>query len=151
MRFASKNRLAIMVATAIAALSSTTGHAWADLSRDGIARPGSETVLYRQSWRDNAAWSSRIMSSELLNESSRGIYQHYLVQVRTTFDDPEGASVEMSTYDVHCTDGIAGSVINENGYAVAVRGDVDLPSNAEMGGYALHRMICLGIAPDWAL
>ncbi|MEM8643122.1 MAG: hypothetical protein AAGG51_30545 [Cyanobacteria bacterium P01_G01_bin.54] len=151
MKAASKNKLAIAIATAIFALPSIAGRAWADLTRDSIARPGSETILYRQSWRDNTAWSSRIMSSELLEESATGIYQHYRVQVRDIVDTPEGVSVETSTKNVHCTDGIAGSVINENGYTIAVRGDVDFPSNAEMDGYALHRMVCLGSAPDWAL
>ncbi|MEL6385512.1 MAG: hypothetical protein AAFQ89_24240 [Cyanobacteria bacterium J06626_18] len=91
------------------------------------------------------------MSTELLEESATGIYQHYRVQVRTVVDAPSGASVETSTKDVHCTNGVAGSVVNETGYTVAVRGDVDFPSNAEMDGYALHRMICLGFVPDWAL
>lgn len=123
----------------------------ADIPRDSIARPGEERVLYFQSWRDNEAWSSRIMSSELLEDSSTGMYQRYRVQTRTIADAPSGASVETSTYEVRCTDGIAGSVTNQNGYEVIVRGDIDFPSNAELGGYALHRMVCLGSAPDWAL
>jgi hypothetical protein len=91
------------------------------------------------------------MSSELLDDSSTGMYQRYRVQTRTIVDAPSGASVETSTDEVLCTDGIAGSVTNQNGYEVIVRGDIDFPSNAELGGYALHRMICLGSAPDWAL
>jgi len=123
----------------------------ADIPRDSIARPGEERVLYFQSWRDNEAWSSRIMSSELMEDSSTGMYQHYRVQTRTIADTPSGASVEESILEVRCTDSIAGSVINQNGYEVIVQGDVDFPSNAELGGYALHRMVCLGSAPDWAL
>jgi len=79
------------------------------------------------------------------------MYQHYRVQTRTIADNPSGASVEESIFEVRCTDGIAGSVINQNGYEVIVQGDIDFPSNAELGGYALHRMVCLGSAPDWAL
>ena len=123
----------------------------ADFPRDTIARPGEERVLYFQSWRDNEAWSSRIMSSELLEGSSTGVYQRYRVQTRTIADAPSGASVETSTYEVRCTDGISGSVTNQNGYIVSVQGDIDFPSNAELGSYALHRMVCLGSAPDWAL
>lgn len=122
-----------------------------DIPRDFIARPEERRILYFQSWRDNEAWSSRIMSSELLENSPTGMYQRYRVQTRTIADAPSGASVETSTYEVHCTDGIAGSVTNQNGYTVSVQGDIDFPSNAELGGYALHRMVCLGSAPDWAL
>lgn len=122
-----------------------------DIPRDSIARPGERRILYFQSWRDNEAWSSRIMSSELLESSPTGMYQRYRVQTRTIADAPSGASAETSTYEVRCTDGIAGSVTNQNGYTVSVQGDIDFPSNAELGGYALHRMICLGSAPDWAL
>ncbi|NJN01189.1 MAG: hypothetical protein HC873_04490 [Leptolyngbyaceae cyanobacterium SL_1_1] len=122
-----------------------------DIPRDFIARPTEERVLYFQSWRDNEAWSSRIMSLELVEDSLTGMYQRYRVQTRTIADAPEGASVEENAYEVHCTDGIAGSVIAQNGYTVTVRGDVDFPSNAELGGYALHRIVCLGSAPDWAL
>ncbi len=123
----------------------------ADIPRDSIARPDSETILYWQSWRDNGAWSSRITASELVEDRPTGMYQRYRVQVRTIYDDPEGAVIEESVKDVHCSDGISGSVVNENGYEVVIRGDVGFPSNAEMGGYALHRMVCLGSAPDWAL
>jgi len=122
-----------------------------DIPRDSIARPDEGRILYFQSWRDNEAWSSRIMSSELLESSPTGMYQRYRVQTRTIADAPSGASVETSTYEVRCTDGIAGSVTNQNGYTVSVQGDIDFPSNAELGGYALHRMVCLGSAPDWAL
>lgn len=136
-----------------AALSIASPHftVLADLPRESIARPDAETTLYFQSWRDNEAWSSRIMATELLEASSTGMYQHYSVQTRTVVDNPEGALVEESTSDVYCTDGIAGSVTRQDGYTVTVRGDVEFPSNAELGAYALHRMVCLGVAPDWAL
>lgn len=122
-----------------------------DISRDSIARPAEDRVLYFQSWRDNEAWSSRIMSSELMDDSLTGMYQLYKVHIRTTIDSPEGASVEESTHEVNCSDGIAGSVVDQNGYTVRIRGDINFPSNAELGAYALHRMVCLGSAPDWAL
>lgn len=122
-----------------------------DISMDAIAHPAEDRVLYFQSWRDNQAWSSRIMSSELMENSATGMYQLYKVDIRTTIDSPEGASEEASTYEVACSDGIAGSVVDQNGHTVRIRGDVSLPSNTEIGAYALHRMVCLGSAPDWAL
>ena len=122
-----------------------------DISRDAIARPTEDRVLYFQSWRNNQAWSSRIMSSELMEDSATGMYQLYKVDTRTTTDSPEGASEAASTYEVACSDGIAGSVVDQDGHTVRIRGDISLPSNEEMEAYALHRIVCLGSAPDWAL